>query len=538
MTRRLTPWVTAAFLVALTVLAHFALAGHFGFYEDDYAFAAPTLDWTPAKAMAWARVAVGPDGQGRPLGFLLGAGLPWVGYHLTRSVAGMYAVAAAVLSANVLLFHGLLRRAAFPAPVPLLAAVAFALYPADTTRPFLCHALILQPSLTFLLVALHLYLGGRRQRPWAYVAIVGSLLCYETAVLPFVAAPLLVPAVWNRRLPGRFARHLGVLLAMGAVTFLVRRLTGEFRAAQTIGTVDHLTWKVVSGCAIGPAVAVRQCLVRPLNGVNWPAIAATLPLAAAVMLAGRRSALAVTPLVRAVGVGGVLAVLAYGLSFTHYPPTQTAGRLTSVHVAAAPGVALLVAAAVYAVLLVGRRTLLFYPAAFLVGLYLAALFGFAWSVQRGFARQWQEQRTYWTRIVRLCPDATAGTVVLLRGPYPPESDVALTKTWADFRVWAELFTLPKSDGPTFVDFDDWPHCLAWRDGAFRWSRVPHPGYGLTDGQPLPAGHVILLQAGDYQIVRVGGAIDVDGHPLPLRPLAGDGLAGYPRRPLYRLLIRE
>ncbi len=46
--------------------------------------------------------------------------------------------------------------------MPLVAALMFLLFPADTTRPFLCHAHILQPSLTFALVAAHLFLCRSR----------------------------------------------------------------------------------------------------------------------------------------------------------------------------------------------------------------------------------------------------------------------------------------------------------------------------------------------------------------------------------------
>ncbi len=55
--------------------------------------------------------------------------------------------------------------------MPVVAALLFLLFPADTTRPFLCHAHILQPSLTFALVAAHLFLcrrlaSGRSATRW------------------------------------------------------------------------------------------------------------------------------------------------------------------------------------------------------------------------------------------------------------------------------------------------------------------------------------------------------------------------------------
>jgi hypothetical protein len=535
---RLTVAATGAFLVALTVTAHFALARRFGLYEDDYAFAGATLNWNLARMWGWVKLAFGRDGQGRPVGFLLGAFLPWLGYRATGDLTGMYAVAAVVASANVVLFYALLRRAAFPRPVPLLAAMAFALFPADTTQPFLCHALILQPSLTFLLIALHLYLGGRRPRPWSYLAIACALLSYETAFLPFLAAPLLVPGVWNRRLPGRLLRHAGVLVAMLTVAFAVRWMAGERRVGTAVS--PDVFRKIGLGCVIGPAVSLKQCAVRPIDAY-WPAAAlAAVPLATVVMMAGRRAAaLSGGQAARLVGCGVALSVLAYGLSFTHYPPTATYGRLTSVHVAAAPGIALLVAAGTCSLLALGRRLHLFYPTAALVGAYLATLFGFAWWVQLGFARQWREEQSYWAQVLHLCPDAGADTVVLLRGRLPEHSDFALAQSWADYRVWGELFEFPKVSPPRLVDFGDWPDHLEWRDGALRWSRIERPpGYGLTDGEPLPAGNLILLEVSpDGVLTRASGTLAIGAHPIPLKPPPGlgDGPA-YARRPLYRLLI--
>ena len=544
--------LTCAFLVVLTTVSHFGLARHFGFYEDDYAAAGATLDWTPGAVVQWVRFAFGRDGQGRPVGFLLGGFLPWIGYGLAGGrVIGMYAVAAAILSANAVLLFTLLRRAGFPSPVPLLAAMAMVLFPADTTHPFLCHATILQPSLTLLLVALHLYLGGRRPRPWSYVAIAAAVLCYETTVLPFLVAPLLVPGVWNRRLPGRLLRHVGIVVGILTVAFLVRRLGGEVRVADQIGTIQGLAHRVLFGCLIGPGVALRQCGARAVETfVHGDALTAALvafvPLFAVVASVGRRMPMgnAGSTVGRLAGVGAVMTVLAYGLSFTHYPPDATFGRLTSVHMAAAPGVGLLLAAAAYGLLAIGRRVHLFYPAAAFVGLYLSLLVGFAWRVQDGFAREWQEQRTYWTEIVTLCPDAGPGTVVLLRGAYPPESDFILTKSWADYLVWRELFRFPPGrPPPILVDFDAWPTCLDWHaeDGTLRWARLPDRHYGPVDGQPLPANNVILIEArqdaGRYHLVRVGGTADVAGHPLAARPVpASEGRPAVPRGTMYGLLV--
>ena len=184
--------VTVLFLSAVAWFAHFSGWRQTGFFSDDHSFAVLTMAWTPGDARHFGQVLAFsyPEPQGRPVGFLLGLELPYLGYHVA-GVFGMFAVGWVVLSGNAVLLWTLLARR-LPRPLPVVGALVFLLFPADTTRPFLCHAHILQPSLTFALVAAQFMLCRR----W-WVRAIGypiaglCLVTYETALLPLLALPLL-----------------------------------------------------------------------------------------------------------------------------------------------------------------------------------------------------------------------------------------------------------------------------------------------------------------------------------------------------------
>ena len=184
--------VTVVLLAAIAWFAHFSGWRQTGFFSDDHSFAVLTMAWSPGDARHFADVLAFsyPEPQGRPLGFLLGLELPYLGYR-AAGVFGMFAVGWLILSANTVLLYVLLARR-LPRPMPVVAALMFLLFPADTTRPFLCHAHILQPSITFALVAAHLMLARRGWvRAIGYPVAGLCLVTYETAMLPLLAVPLL-----------------------------------------------------------------------------------------------------------------------------------------------------------------------------------------------------------------------------------------------------------------------------------------------------------------------------------------------------------
>src|SRR5205823_15053967 len=82
--------------------------------------------------------------------------------------------------------------------------------------------------------------------------------------------------------------------------------------------------------------------------------------------------------------GMVLLVLAYGLAFTHFPPTAVNGRGTSVHLGATLGAAILFASGAWALQRLVKARL----AAVVVAAYFALAGGYAMTIERDFAASW------------------------------------------------------------------------------------------------------------------------------------------------------
>ena len=546
-TRRwIAPAATVAFLSTVAWFAHFRGWRHTGFFSDDQSFAALTMDWTPGDARHMADVLAFsyPEPQGRPLGFLLGVELPYLGYH-AAGVFGMYAVAWLVLSGNAVLLWALLARR-LPRPLPMVGGLMFLLFPADTTRPFLCHAHILQPSLTFALIAAHLFLGRTAWvRGLGYAVASLCLVTYETALLPLVAVPLLDARFAGRRfeLPvKRLVVHAAVLVALVGIVAVTRSHAGEYRAEHMIGGPATVTEEVVLGSVRGPLAAAQACVRRPwLQAVAtvhrpWHAAEVLAAAAAFAFAVGRRRP-PTSSLWRA-GAFGVAAIgVSYLLCFTHYPPTCEEGQSTSVHTAAAIGFAAVAAAA-------AGWALVQWPRAGLAagGLYFGLLFGHATDEQAAFTGLWHERQLFWRQALALCPDLSDRTVILCDGAMSQPTWYMPVNLWSDAMVPAQVYRFPP----------DWrlPPILAaypripgqtWRTAVQRDDRDRlvwrTPPCNCPAGQELAEADTILLRLDNAgRVSRVSGSVSVAGGPFRLRPAPPPGTrAAFPTLPFYAVL---
>ncbi len=556
-------------LAALAWFAHFAGWREVGFFSDDHSFAVIAMGWSPGDARHMADVLAFsyPEPQGRPLGFLLGLELPYFGYRIA-GVFGMFAIGWLILSLNAALLYALLVRR-LPRPLPWLGAIAFLLFPADTTRPFLCHAHILQPSITFSLLAAHLMLDRRWWvRAIGYPVAGLCLITYETALLPLFALPLLnaewmvkprqratgvdVPDAAHSasKLPGllpwlrRFVVH-GVLLAtLIGVVAVTRAHGGEYRAVGATGSKADLVTEVVLGSIRGPLAAGQACLRRPWQQlvavVHRPGHAAIIALAAIGF--GLTIGVGQSRLDRsAVRRAAVFALAAVGVSylfcFTHYPPTCEEGQSTSVHTAAAIGGAVLIAAVITAGLLWRPRL-----ARFAAAIYFALLFGHAMDEQSAFADLWHERQSFWRQVLDLCPDLSDRTVILCDGTMPQPTWYMPVNLWSDAMVPAQVYQFPADDRlpPLLAAYPRTPG-QEWRTAVRRdvagrvvW-RVPP--CNCPAGQELSPGNTILLRLdGAGRVVRVSGTVDVEGRPFVLRSIPPAGLrVPFPTLPFYHVL---
>ncbi|MDB4917164.1 MAG: hypothetical protein JWM95_4808, partial [Gemmatimonadetes bacterium] len=212
-------------LLATVALAHFALAGRFGLYSDDWSFFAPFVNDSLPQALARIGRGIGSGYEGRPLGAIapgvVGYLIGLTGSFIAASVAG-----ACIIACNAELLWRLVNRVAGPW-YAWATALAFILSPVDLTRELPMHAVILQLSVTCTLVAAHFVATGR-ERAAPFIGLL-SLLTYESPYFLLAAVPLLAATPWSRR---RWLVFLVQLAVVFVVYGIVRAATGESRISD------------------------------------------------------------------------------------------------------------------------------------------------------------------------------------------------------------------------------------------------------------------------------------------------------------------
>jgi len=546
-------------------VSHFVLFRSLGLYEDDYAIVSEGLGWTLGDLRGYMRV-IATWPEGRPLHYLL----PHVLAFLAGQAGGLstaYILAYVVQAANAFLFYWLLRRLGLTKGA-LPGALAFGLFPADTTHTLLVHAFGQHTSLTFLLVAVHLFLSDKRSL--AYLSSVGSLLTFESAYMVFLAVPLLSQP-WDRRLLKAMLRHAAIWLSLLGLAVLVRIVVGEERMmtlGSSPGSVTLALSHIVIALWMGPAVSLASFWAGPawtLTHWRWElsvVFSACFVLCLLSFGHWRSGAGAARPeshalphielfhlshnlalsdgqrqAIRLALVSLPMISIAYGLSFTHFPPTVTYGRLTSVHLAATFGAALLFAS-VWAFLLdIDRPRWVGPMVTGLLSVYLSVLVAYRFAIQLDFRQAWANQRQFWTQVVALCPDLNNRTMIFV-----PNHDLAttrfiLTHSWADPIVLPQLYGYGRdwAHAPRlFVVPVDWTQSvvregqqLLWQVPAATWE--PH-------WEALPDGNIILLEMEGGRLVRRSGFLRVGGQDLHLKPATSTDSRLPPHGLLYDYMI--
>lgn len=548
-------WRIAWLLPLLVWVTHFWHARQFGVYEDDWN-RIPYLAGVDLHGFLHVlhdSAFRGDFAQGRPLHPLLIDAVAFLGLK-TGTLFTLYLFGWAIESANALLFWRLILRVFQDGRLAVLAAISLCLFPADTTQPFLTHALGAQPALTLLLAGLHLYLSGHRAVSYVPAALL--LFTYETPYLLFAAAPLLARDTRRKR-----QQHWVVmtLLLLGAVLF--RRITGEDR-------VSHLAARQlvlgVSNVVTGPLTCLAMYAVRPveacltLRGWDWLLVSLAIPgFAGLIAQMQDRNDAAPDSAGHAPGdaarLGLLLLVLAYPLTLTT-AGVSIAGRGTRVHLAAAPGASLLVGWMATRILVTTKRKT---ASQLALASVLGSLLGFGLTVQHDYARGWQEQRAFWTDLVALAPPLHDGDVILvdptglrdtrqllfLRRDLTgvPETrqihslDTLLTTLPAlyrmprDWRLPPQVFRMPPG----------WQQQIITPDERLRLLTIEAPfAFDPASRPPVEPAHATLLLTSDGRLTRqmiledprTGRTLTLAAAPGPIQNL--------PRSPFYRYVIDE
>ena len=544
----------------------------FGLYEDDYYRIPAAMEVT--SGYHWKNIAATVfhfGGQGRPLHSLFVYGLSFLAVRL-GGLEGAYVTGYLIVVANAFLFYLLLKRLSDQDDFALLGGLAFCVFPADTTRAFLTHSLGIQPSLTVLLIAFHLYLSGKVKS--SYILVFCSLFIYETVFPVFLAAPLLQNN-GSLRITAKLRRHALVLALMVGVVFVLRRAAGEERVAG-VGLREAALLLV--NPVIGPVTAMAMFVYRPIEtmvNVNRGfALMCVVFIAVGGVLTrfviGRRVHLrealfgqalraelrwqTSTGASRLLPVAVLMLILAYPFTLTTIG-CAVSGRGTRAHMAAVIGASMLFgcisAAIIRAAAVRGKQ----YLAICAVSAWIALLVGFGLRVQRDYTLSWEFQRVFWADVIRLCPDLTDGTVVFVEPTGLPDNrqflwlrkelqgvpDTRQIKFFeASHLTLQEIYKFPSVwKNPPMV----YRLPLDWRN------RILSAGDVLTiDGEVAREGrqsnatvdssNAILLETENNKVSRRREPIVLSGHQVSLKAQTHSTQEVLKKGPLYDYLVRD
>lgn len=563
---RLLSWSTffhLVFLALIVWIAHYFYYRSLGLYEDDFAHISFPLGWHLGDLVQYLRAAAAGWPQGRPLGFFLLRFFAFAGKKL-YGLSGIYIIAYLIQISNAWLFYLLLRRIETER-IALLGALTLSLFPADTTHTFLSHALNLHISITFLLLASHLYMS-KHYLP-SYLFALASLVTYESPYLVFLAIPILGKR-WDRRLGREMLRHAAVWISILIVVVLIRSVLGEGRVMAAEAGLGTVLLHSLVALGIGPVISLSSFIYGPgWTILHWNSqltlvfAACLLPFVLLLVQANHTSAqttdsnpihlhailfgrprridftVADPEILRLMATGGVMLILAYGFSFTHFPPTALYGRMTSVHLAAAFGGSIIFACLCSLGLEYARSHRLGLVLSILLAVYLSGLTAYCFSIQLDFKQAWKNERSFWTQATAELPDLTDGTIVFVLNHDLPMTRFILTNSWADPTILYQIYTFP-ADWQTpprlFVVGSNWTETVVRTGDQLEW-QIPAATWP-AHWETLPNGNVILLEMENGRLVRRFGSLMIDGEELRLKPLPATVSPDWPEGTLYPYLL--
>lgn len=571
--------VHAIFLLSFTAwIGLFYFYKKFGLYEDDYGnfplhFGSnidQIIQFTVFKLKQWH--------QGHPMAFM-----PGLLTFLVNQVGGLhelYILSFLIILANSYLMYRFLKIL-FPESeiFAISGALAFCLFPSDTSKMFLTHSYILQLSLMYLITASILYLKG-----WiklSYIVITLSLFTYETAFFVFLGIPLL-KYTWDKKTIKKMLLHILILSLIVIAVLFIRKMLGEFRIKQAASDTENIIYKIPLSLLIGPSFNIFLFFRAPVIAVkDWISlynpywseniiILFLLSSAVFFLYFSRLKSRFVTVVnseseenkqqnesvpinstylffnkIKKIFLAGIILLcLGYIASFTHYPPTAIKGRLTSVHLAATFGASIIFACICASVFYIAGYFNKAKAAVILLSLYLSLLIAYQLRVQRDFADSWMLQKKIWSDVIRLCPDVNEGTnIFILNGEnnrWIGGTKYILSFAWSDMVMLSNMFEFPKTwkyPPKAQIVHNVFRQKAVIMDGQIKY---PDPRKEVGGFETLKDSNVIILQLNEKnQISRLDSSfITLKGKKLYLKPKEEkDNLTPLPKKYLYDFIIK-
>lgn len=534
------------FFLALNFVAHFLYFRNFGFYgKDDYSLVTPYLEmnFPETASFVWGRLLSILNGslghEGRPIAFTFMPLVSNIGMRV-GGLAGLYLIALlmAVLS-SFFMYRVFAVRGAYTQG--FAAGLFITLHPALTLRPFLTVEFGMVLSLIFILIAIACYMKGRRITPYLLVAV--ALLTYESTVLPFFAAPLLLDERWDGKMIRRLVVNAAVVLILIVIALALRSAGGEGRVGEVSSYLHEAPMRIIKIVAYGSFLSFFYAF--------YNAFAQTI------------SNLDIAVLATIVSVSGILAYLLYrlskynGVSFkggSYHLKLMTAGVVmvmfsyatgfysgiykwflqenmlngifSRINMSALPGAAVFFSALYMLAVSRTRGYAGKLVAAFVFALPLGVFAGFGQIVQYDYKKAWEIQQCVWNEIISQTPDVDENTVILMKfenlpsltyTPYPLFSTIGMPMTLA------RLFGLPRGwKSPRQLNFKkvDWmKNELSFDDNGMKIYLRDIAGFTHRQSLwvPLLQEKLIFFKIVKNNISRLDGTLQLNGHEIRLKP---------------------
>ena len=231
--------------------------------------------------------------------------------------------------------------------------------------------------------------------------------------------------------------------------------------------------------------------------------------------------------------------LAYGLSFTHFPPTTLYGRLTSVHLAATFGGSLFFACLCSLGLSFARSHRFGFLAIFLLAAYLSLLVAYCFSIQLDFKQAWLNEQEFWSSAIEQTPDLEDSTIIFVLDHDLPATHFILTHSWADPIMLNQVLRFPakwKTPPRLFVVPANWTEAVIRVNNQLEWE-VPIATWP-AHWEVLPNSNIILLEMENGKLVRRFGSISIQGQKLELKALHPNAKPDWKKGTLYPYFFPE
>jgi len=567
-------------LTVTTWIAHFWYCTSFGFYEDDWGRVPEAMAMTSSELGSFILKSFEPGGsQGRPFHPILIFLFSFIGSKL----GGLYIVywfGYIFLATNAILFYLLLKRVFENYRFALLGSLALCLFPADTTQPFLTHSLGIQPALTMLLTAFHLYISKKENLSYGIIFL--SLLCYETGFPVFLTAPLLKQK-WDTKSRKELLIHAAVMGVMLISVTIIRSMTGEGRIAKA-GLQEILL--MIGNPIVGPITSMAMFVYRPLTTlltlnrellvilalcfaiIAWVLsqlkleqssyVSALLPEVESKVVHLLKIPKALHNLAKPILLGLTMLILAYPFTIAMLG-FSISGRGTRVHTFAAIGGSILFACISSAILNVA--TTRGWKRLAVLGLtgYFTLLLGFGLIVQQDYKMSWSYQRAFWTDVINLVPDLADGTAIFVEptgltdtrqllflkkeqtGKPDPRQIKSLDSL---YQVLPQLYKFPDSwkIPPRVYRLPmDWQEKLLSDGDLFQRISVEEGWTRIIEGKTLdtvPSSNAILLETKNGRLTRRTDPLILNGKAFLLKKNNSSDLPQLEKRFAYSYLIRK